>query len=1298
MARHSRKQSDIGFSAISVVGGLISPDKIAQIAASAPDAKTAESYSCPKGTNLRDEIARYFRIGQAEWQSYSRIDAPTFQQTATFAKSILHEVFGFEELKGPKTHTDDGHSFTIALEAKDGRVPVVVAPPSSEDGQDAFKIAYAELGDNSGGRAKRRPDALLQEWLNACDPALWGLVFAGDRLRLLRDNASFTRPAYIEADLGAIFRDEMFADFTALWLLIHATRFGNEGTPVTDCALERWREEGVESGTAARERLRENVEEALLSLGQGFLDGNPELRAKLDSGALTSQAWFEQLLRIVYRLIFLAVTEERDLLHDPEAKPGTRKLYSEGYGFAHMRERSTRRTQRDPHGDAWEGARILFRALDKGEAKLGLPPLGGIFDERLTPDLNEAKIANKHFLNVIYRLSFVQDDKTRVRINWRDMATEELGSVYEGLLELVPTRTNHGRDFTFAGGDEARGNARKTSGSYYTPDSLVQALLDSALDPVLDKAEANGGVEAILDLTVIDPACGSAHFLLGAARRMAERVAKLRDSENPDFQHALRDVVRRCIYGVDRNPMAVELAKVALWIEAVEPGKPLGFLDANIRCGDSLVGVFDLEEIRKGIPDDAFKYVKGDDKSTCKELLRKNKSEREGQGTFDFAGGSGSLPPAPPISASVLAARCMPEDTPKQIAQKVKAFQDLASDEEFSRWKHAANLYISAFLSPKALEVERHVPTTADVWRAISDDRIPISLLEVSDQIAKNLRVFHWSLEFPDVMSTGGFSAIIGNPPWEKLTLFEREFFSSHPEISLESNAAKRKKRVAELFKRDPQQKLDWENAQRAIEAQSNFMRASGRYPGTAVGDLNLYALFTELATQLSKPDGWSGLVLKSVMFTGSTWRVFTDQVITSGRLRAVYDFKNWENLFDGVGYHERFCLAALSSPNSSRPLRLAVSLTNPNQLSSPERVLEIDREFPRLVNPDSGTLPQCETPEEIETLSRVAKRFPTISNSKWDVRYSRGLDMTADAHLMVDREHLEAEGYSLVGNWFCRGSEKFAPVYEGKFIQQYNHRFATFDGIERERRFGVKAATNRPSSSEMRRLEYEILPRYWVSNNTFSNDAQKRSVSERWNLSFRHTTNVISNFRTAIGSVVGPVAFSYQCPNIVVSAGDARESALFLSVFNSVPYDYLLRIKFYGANLTKGLLMQSFIIDRDAIAPFEDLLVESVHRLTCTSDSMSGFANDLGAEIGRFDEEKERCQLQAKIDAIMFQLFGFDEVSAGRVFDTFSIWRDKQSEQFGNFLSKELTLELMRSDTPPIQHVGDVVNSGAGS
>jgi hypothetical protein len=209
------------------------------IASAAPDAKMAD-YGCPKGTNLRDEITRYFRIAQAHWQTFNRLADPTTTQTAAFAKGLLEQAFGFA-LNGPHVHHREDRRFTIAWEAKGGRVPIVVAPPAplvKGVPGDGFARAMPEFGDGESGRIHRRsPTVLLQDWLNANDAALWGLVFAGDRLRLMRDNASLTRPAWIEVDLAAIFRDDMFADFTALWLLIHTSRFGAEGAAQSDSWL-----------------------------------------------------------------------------------------------------------------------------------------------------------------------------------------------------------------------------------------------------------------------------------------------------------------------------------------------------------------------------------------------------------------------------------------------------------------------------------------------------------------------------------------------------------------------------------------------------------------------------------------------------------------------------------------------------------------------------------------------------------------------------------------------------------------------------------------------------------------------------------------------------------------------------------------------------------------------------------------------------------------------------------------------------------------------------------------------------
>jgi Eco57I restriction-modification methylase len=1302
MARQSKIQSDIGFTAISVVGGLISPDKIAQIAAASPDAKTAESYACPKGTNLRDEIARYFRIGQAEWQTFSRIENPNFEQCTAFTKSLLEEVFGFESLQGPRNHTSDGHGYRISLEAKEGRVPIVVAPSASGDEHDAFKIAYPQFGDAGTGRAKRRPDALLQEWLNASEPALWGLVLAGDRLRLLRDNASFTRPAYIEADLGAVFRDEMFADFTALWLLIHATRFGNQGAAVTDCALERWRDEGVETGTAAREHLRSNVEEALMSLGQGFLDENPDLREKLDSGALTDQHLFEQLLRIVYRLIFIAVTEERALIHDPEAKPATTTLYADGYGFAHMRERSTRRTLRDPHGDVWEGARILFRALDKGQAKLGLPALGGIFDDSLTPDLNAARIANKHFLNVIYRLSFIQDEKARVRINWRDMATEELGSVYEGLLELVPTRTNHGRDFAFAGGDEARGNARKTSGSYYTPDSLVQALLDTALDPVLDKAEANGGADSILNLTVIDPACGSAHFLLGAARRMAERVALIRDSENPDFQHALRDVVRRCIYGVDRNPMAVELAKVALWIEAVEPGKPLGFLNNNVRCGDALLGVFDMKVLEDGIPDAAYKPLTGDDKDTAKYYKKANQDATKGQGGFDFGTGQVAMPEMKPMALDFSGFRDLPEDTVEQIGAKAKRFKELRKKQGFVRATAAANLYVAAFLLPKvggapAGPSARTVPTTEELWMALNQGKMRQAMVD-APKAARRARAFHWPLEFPDVMQRGGFDVVLGNPPWERIKLQEQEFFAAlSPEIAGAPNKGARDKLIKGLAA-SPEGSAEralseaFIMAKREAEAASEFVRVSGdnggRFPLTGRGDVNTYALFAELFANLARQR--AGVILPTGIATDATTAPFFAAMVERKRLSSIYSFKEIRAIFLATDDRNPFCMLTLGKDEGVA--KFAFSLPSPAELADPERNFTLTPAQIARLNPNTKTAPIFRSRMDAELTARIYENNPVLietakgeQGNPWQVSFMAMFHMSNDSNLFRSATQLAAEGYTRNGpNWSERGQDSdkynYVPLYEAKMVHQFDHRWAGYDNLGKN--------ADDVSLEEKQESRFEPVPRYWVPYDEVDKRLKDFGISNSWLICFRGIGRA-GDERTLIVPLIPKVGLGNSSPSIVAGPPYAKNSWLLMAGLNALITDYCVRSKVNGANLNFFLVEQFPILPPAFYTePRLAFVTPKVLELTYTSQSLAPFARDLGHDGPPFvwDEER-RADLRADLDAFYARAYGLTRDELRYILDpadvkgpdypseTFRVLKEKEIRTHGEYRTRRLVL-----------------------
>ena len=614
------------------------------------------------------------------------------------------------------------------------------------------------------------------------------MVSNGNLVRLARDNPSLTRPAFIEADLERMFEEQLFADFAAFWLLFHVSRVApHDGSPAK-CLLEAWRTESLETGERARAKLRLGVTVALRQFGNGFLEhrANDGLRHALSTGEITETGYFQELLRLVYRLLFLFTVEDRNLLFHPEASGEAQRLYTEGYALSRLRDRALRRRHYDQHSDLWDGLRVVFRGLARGVEPFGLPALGGLFADDQCPQLDTCAITNDRLLQAIRALAFFDSGKALARVNYRDMGTEELGSVYESLLELHPTIAVAPWTFGFIGDgqeENIRGSERKTTGSYYTPPVLVNELIKSALVPVIEhtlKDNPERPREALLGLKIVDPACGSGHFLLAAARQVAAEVARL--DAGPDTpgealrQHALREVVQHCIYGVDRNPLAVELCKTALWIETVEPGKPLSFLDAHIRCGDSLIGVLDLKVLNEGIADDAYKALTGDTKEAAAHYRKLNKGQRDNRPSLDLAG------PPKDLAQALEAVETMPEESVSDIESKRKVFESLRSSGLGWRMKNACDLWTAAFFAAKAEVPQRGhemVPTTDHVWNYLRGTMLYGVLVDSVAELSEKSRFFHWLVEFPEIFSKGGFDVVLGNPPWDVSQLSEEEYFAS---------------------------------------------------------------------------------------------------------------------------------------------------------------------------------------------------------------------------------------------------------------------------------------------------------------------------------------------------------------------------------------------------------------------------------------------------------------------------------------------------------------------------------------
>lgn len=813
MAKKNIQQ--LAYTAIRIEGGLIPAEELTRLTTlAAPEAteQTEARYGIPKGLKLRDEIARNFKIAQHLWQDFQqqRARQDAHAQDATefgWLLPLFRHVLGMSDLtavtrvaasSGSQNHYNIGHA------ALDGRLPVVMAAYNQPLDQSSER--FGDTNPDTGRTRKRSPYMLAQEALNASDRSLWAVVSNGLKLRILRDNPSLTRPAYVEVDLEAIFSEELYADFTAFWLLAHASRFGkldrvDHETAVepTDCPWERWRNAGQQTGVTVRMNLRYQVADALRSLGTGFLShpANSALRARLqdpETSSTARQALFEELLRLVYRFIFLATVEDRSdpstgcsLVFTPEATDEQQQRYWAGYSLTWLRERAVRRSAHDRYSDLWQALTITFDGLATGQPALGLPALGGLFAHELTPGkaplLEGAQIENRQLLTAVFQLGYFRQSTGLTRVNYRDMGAEELGSVYESLLELVPDLQHlsqpHAARMAFVGDDDEasnRGNARKLTGSYYTPDSLVQELIKSALEPVIAqtiRANPASPVEALLGLTVCDPACGSGHFLLAAARRLADEVAKLRAAAHgaaptpSDYRHALRDVVGHCIFGVDKNPMAIALAKTALWLEAYTPDRPLTFIDHHLQVGDALLGLTDLKALEFGISNDAYKPLSGDDKDVCKQLARANAVALKDLEKKRKANAFGQLDVTDNQDcglSELQAIEALSEDTPEQVAAKASAYRDFLENAKSSRFAQAANLLAGAYILAKREGVEGRIPTSSTLYLTLQGFALPMAeqgALVAAQTTCEEARVLHWPLAFPQVFAAGGFGCVL---------------------------------------------------------------------------------------------------------------------------------------------------------------------------------------------------------------------------------------------------------------------------------------------------------------------------------------------------------------------------------------------------------------------------------------------------------------------------------------------------------------------------------------------------------
>ncbi len=1175
-------------------------------------------------------------------------------------------------------------------------------------------------------RYLRRVDDLTEGKLR------WGILTNGAQWRLYYQGARSVSEQFFEIDLAAVIGPEGSAfseDERRHCLKLFALFFGRDAFLPGAEDPRTFHERVLDEGRFYQERVANSLSGVVFS--RAFPNLARAIAAVAPDAPLPEVR--DAALVLLYRLLFILYAEDRNLL------PVRDDRYDD-YGLRRVRDDIGNRKARDDvfsetAARYYSAIDDLCRAIDQGDSSIGLPPYnGGLFDRKSTPLLAQIRLGDQVVADVIDALSF----ESGRYINYRDLSVEQLGSIYERLLEHEVVRE---------GGEiVVRPNvfARKGSGSYYTPDVLVRLILKETVEPLVQarmdafakqvdeivhssvsegfKRKALAQVdpaEKLLDLKICDPAMGSGHFLVslvdylsdhviaamaevdsvGYVSPLTERIDAIRqtiltnaqqrewtiDEAQLDDRHIVRRMVlKRCVYGVDKNSMAVELAKVSLRLHTFTAGAPLSFLDHHLRCGDSLFGCWVSQGIDKAMEEGSPLFLNEPIQRATGaaqamlliEELTDAEIEEAGRSAELFADMQAGTQPLDAFLSLIHAFEWL-DVRGKEDKIALRAFFD-------SRFGNPVEI------AAGTVEVRMDVPGA---------ERFVELLTEAREQIAQE-SFMNWQVAFPGVWQDwrsatprGGFDAVIGNPPWDKMKLQQVEWFAARrPEIALAQRAADRKRMIGALQKFGDPLFVEFERADERAKSAARVARKWGDYPFLARGDINLYSLFVERAMALVKEDGVVGLLTPSGIASDKTAAPFFHSVSTEGRLRALYDFENKKVFFPDIHASFKFCAFVATRTQRPTSARCAFYLHNVAELKDEDRCFSlIAQDFAR-VNPNTGTAPIFRSRRDAELTTAIYRRLPVLVNRSageevkaWPVKYSRMFDMTNDSHLFRTREELEDEegAYSLGGNRFNSPSGEWVPLYEGKMVQAYDHRAASIV-VNLENRH--RPAQPVPATMEQHgNADWLPDPQFWV--------ARSRIPAEdcQWWIGWKDVT-APTNFRTVIASIIPQSGVGNTFPVLLPSENPdayAMAASLLLANLNATPFDYVARQKVQGQHLNWYIVEQLPVVPRDHYESTHfgpktaaEIVRAAVLELTYTAHDIAPFAKDLGYDGPPFQwDENRRLHLRAKLDALFFHLYGItDREDIRYIYSTFPIVERQETATHGRDLSRDLCLAWMNA------------------
>ncbi len=1181
----------------------------------------------------------------------------------------------------------------------------------------------------------------------------WGILTNGSKWRLYFSGARSVSEQFFELDIAAILdlpghNDGLFALSEAdrrHWLKVFYLVFRREAFLPAGADPRTFHEQALEEGKFYEERVAEDLSKKVF--GEVF----PDLVRAIVKAAPEAdlQEVREAALILLYRLLFILYAEDRDLLPVKDTR-------YDDYGLRNKvrLDVQARKDKNDVFSETaaryWGAMADLFIAIDQGDASIGLPPYnGGLFDQERHAILTNIRIPDAVMARVIDALSFEVTPEGRKYINYRNLSVQQLGSIYERLLEYEVTRD--GEDITV----QPNIFARKGSGSYYTPDDLVQLILTETLEPLVEErkrafrdkiAELGQGdlpdhrkigqlkrldpATALLDLKICDPAMGSGHFLVSLVDFMAdqviaamaeaeldapeewgdyisplgERIDTIRntilanaderdwtiDEEQLDDRHIIRRMVlKRCIYGVDKNPMAVELAKVALWLHTFTVGAPLSFLDHHLRCGDSLFGSW----VKKGIDKAATYGTPLLLHEPMKRALRAASKMQIVEGLTDAEIAEAHR------SADVFAEV---EDMTAPLDALLKLIHAIDwLDIKDKAGKDALKIFFDGqFGDPLDIAMGKKEPKT----KREAGQRFAEILGQARMLIAEE-NFLNWQVTFPGIWSdweedelTGGFDAMIGNPPWDRMKLQEVEWFAARrSKIALAQRASDRKKMIEELANADDPLIQDYKKASERAEASVEIARKSGEFPLLSSGDVNIYSLFVERSLGLISESGMVGLLTPIGIGADKTAAKFFSTVSEAKQVKVFLAFENkggW--LFKDVHHEDQPTILVVSGKRRRyEAFRYGVKL---HQLPSddPSSVVMLTSEDCRRLNPNTGTVPIYREATAGALLTEMYRNGVVLVDRSggreakaWPVKYRTVFHMTNDSgSFRTHDELIESEGaYPIGDEKFGSAKGDWYPLYEGKMISIYNHRYA---GVRaNENNVSGQGVAVHTTDEQLKNPVFTPVPRYWVLEDGLG-------IANDYSLAFNDICNT-NNQRSLISAIVPRAGYGNKLPILQpVEDLHADELSLILANFCSIACDFAARQKIQSRNLNKYILEQLPVIPREHFSERRfgsksaaEVIREAVLELTYTAHDMEPFARDMGYvdEAGTvkppFTWDKERrLVLRAKLDAVFFHLYGITDRDAIRyIYSTFPIVeREEKAAYGGKYRSRELCLAYINA------------------